>query len=506
MINRSLKYIIFVIVSIYLMSLLHINAYQGVTIQGYEVSQFNSHELLNITNTKEAIAVVISDKLIKGIKYLKHVYEALNIRYRIFKLSDVLIMFPRGTEYESLRDFARYVRYVLNYRYLLLIGDDVSLAYFYMNDSLSVIEGVLKSTDMYYSLLDGSWDYDNDNKLLEPIPNKHSCIVGERLPDLTPDLIVGRLPFSSIEDIRKYYIDTVINFLWSTHYNISVLLAASLITLPGEEGNRYVIDGASALVSIERRYLRKINADVTRMFEGEGLVKSMHNFDFPLNYKFISKALSMGRYDLILIISHGNGLKLARKIWIKDDGDGRAEEDEIVYEVFLWYDRIPRIRSAPIIYIDSCLAGAFDLLSDNAIGVVLLRKGALAVIVPTRVTYYKVNYLSTDFNDELLKLFVKYLVRTYPMLDPAEAFYESRAEYMSKYLNGYQTCSHVKNALVYVFLGDPILIKYLFMLKGTYDNIHEHVMHNPNLLFHFMNDYNINVNILSLLMMKSLIK
>jgi len=504
MINSSLKYFIVVIVLMYLMSLLHVDANREIITQKNVVSRHDIQKLLNVTSTEEAIAVVISDRLIGGIKYLKYIYNALNIKYKIFKLSNVLVMFPRGNEYESLREFARYVRYVLNYRYLLLIGDDISLAYFHMSDSLSVVEGVLKSTDMYYSLLDGSWDYDGDGKLLESVINKHSCIVGESLPDLIPDLIVGRLPFSNVKDIKKYYMDTVINFLWGTHHDINVLLAASLITLPGEEGNKYVIDGASALVSIERKYLCTINADVTRMFESEGLVKSIYNFDFPLNHKLINKALSKGKYDLILIISHGNGLKLAKKVWIRDDGDGRAEEDEIAYKVFLWYDRVPQIHSASIIYIDSCLANAIDLLDDNAIGVVLLRKGALAVIAPTRITYYKIDYLSANFNDELLELFVKYLVRTYPILDPAEAFYKSRAEYMIKYLIKYQACSHVKNALVYVFLGDPILIKYLFILENTYGNLHEYIIHNHNLLtYSILRNYN---SISSLLMMKSLVK
>jgi len=504
MINHLLKYLIVVIVLMYLMSLLHVYANQGITAQENWASQSDIRELLNVSSTKDAVAVVISDRLIESIKYIKRIYNTLNIKYRIFKFSDVLVMFPRGNECESLRDFARYVRYVLNYRYLLLIGDDISLAYFYMNDSLSVIEGVLKSTDMYYSLLDRSWDYDNDGKLLESVINKYSCVVGESLPDLTPDLIVGRLPFSNVEDVRRYYMDTVINFLWEMHSDIDVLLVASLIALPGEEGNKYVIDGASALVSIESKYLRKISADVTRMFEGEGLVKSIYNFDFPLNHELINEALSKGKYDLILIISHGNGLELTRKVWIKDDGGGRAEEDEITYKEFLRYNRIPQIHSAPIIYIDSCLAGAIDLLNDNAIGVVLLRKGALAVIVPTRVTYYRINYLSTNFNDELLELFVKHLIRTYPALDPAEAFYKSRAEYMLKYLIKYQACTHVKNALVYVFLGDPILIKYLFILRGTYDNLHGQIIHNHK-LFSYSTSRN-NNSILSLLMMKSLIK
>ncbi|OYT47359.1 MAG: hypothetical protein B6U85_05380, partial [Desulfurococcales archaeon ex4484_42] len=85
-----------------------------------------------------------------------------------------------------------------------------------------------------------------------------------------------------------------------------------------------------------------------------------------------------------------------------------------------------------------------------------------------------------------------------------EAFYKSRAEYMIKYLIKYQACSHVKNALVYVFLGDPILIKYLFILENTYGNLHEYIIHNHNLLtYSILRNYN---SISSLLMMKSLVK
>ena len=121
MINSSLKYFIVVIVLMYLMSLLHVDANREIITQKNVVSRHDIQKLLNVTSTEEAIAVVISDRLIGGIKYLKYIYNALNIKYKIFKLSDVLVMFPRGNEYESLREFARYVRYVLNYRYLLLI-------------------------------------------------------------------------------------------------------------------------------------------------------------------------------------------------------------------------------------------------------------------------------------------------------------------------------------------------------------------------------------------------
>lgn len=438
-----------------------------------------SHELLNVTNTRDAIAVIVSDRLFDSVKYLKQVYDNLNIKYRVFKLNDVLMMFPAGNEYESLRMFARYVRYVLNYRYLLLIGDDISFAYFYLNDSLSIIEGTLKSTDMYYSLLDGTWDSNGNGKLLEPMFIGHSCIVKEELPDLTPDLIVGRLPFSSINEVKKYYINTVINFLWKTSRRINVLLIASLIMLPGEEGNKYTIDGASALVGAEVSYLNKVSSmNVTRIFEGDGLVKSKYRSDLPLNRKSVSKVLIKGNYDIILIISHGNGVELARKVWLRDDGDWRAEDDEIAYRAFLRYDEIPQIHSAPIIYIDSCLVNAIDLIGDNAIGAVLLKKGALAVIAPTRTTYYKINYLSPYFNDELLELFIKHLIETYPILDPATAFYKSRAEYLIKHVSKFQACSNLKNALVYTFFGDPILIKYLFMLRSTYNNLHKPIAYN----------------------------
>lgn len=429
------------------------------------LTNYTNHAMyVNLSNI-EGIAIVVSDRLYNSLKYIKKIYDYLGIKYKIFKLSDVLIMFPHSNVYDSIRSLAKFVRNDLNFKYLLLLGDDVPFGYIYMKDGLEDVEGALKATDMYFSLLDFSWDQDLDGRLLEcyDVDNDGLCEVVERLPDLIPDLIVGRLPISSSYELRLY-VNTFVELISRLDFNLSILLSATLIQLPNELGNNSLIDGASILEDIVKdTLLNRSGIRIFRMYECEGVIASNYVSNLCLSARTFLSEVNRGVYDFIFMIAHGNGLKLVRKVWVSDDGDKVPEDEEISYPIIISYNEPLRIGPVITIYIDSCLVNAVDLLNDASLGKNLLTRGALTVIAPTRAIYYDLG--GNPYMSDLLRFFMGELLSDYPEVDPAYAFYLSRGKYMVRHLGLEQDYKYLKNALTYTFLGDPILTKYVIKLR-----------------------------------------
>lgn len=94
-------------------------------------------------------------------------------------------------------------------RYVLLGGDQtiipVRYVHYYNVNSYPPDSGFLMPSDLYYADLSGDWDFDGDGIWGEPTHDR---------PDLSPELIVGRLPISSplaaenyVEKAIRYAVD-----------------------------------------------------------------------------------------------------------------------------------------------------------------------------------------------------------------------------------------------------------------------------------------------------------
>ncbi|GAG43933.1 unnamed protein product, partial [marine sediment metagenome] len=89
--------------------------------------------------------------------------------------------------------------------YLLLAGDETQLPirYAYPNSAYSMpLLAEQQICDLYFGDLTGEWDVDNDG------------VWGEKYidqADLTPELYVGRLPFSSADEMDRY-IDKLVRY------------------------------------------------------------------------------------------------------------------------------------------------------------------------------------------------------------------------------------------------------------------------------------------------------
>ena len=91
--------------------------------------------------------------------------------------------------------------------YVILGGDEhqvpVRYVYFYNTSGQPALSDLIIS-DLYFSDLDGEWDFDRDGVWGEPT---------EDHPDIAPELIVGRLPFSTAEQVQTY-VDKLSTYLF----------------------------------------------------------------------------------------------------------------------------------------------------------------------------------------------------------------------------------------------------------------------------------------------------
>ena len=106
---------------------------------------------------------------------------------------------------DKIRECIRYYVYSNNLTYVVLGGDNTVIP----DRNCSIIDCPNMPTDLYYSGLDGTWDDVNTNGIYGEF-GIHG-VVGNNEYDLTPDVIVGRIPVRANSDALKY-IDTVIDF------------------------------------------------------------------------------------------------------------------------------------------------------------------------------------------------------------------------------------------------------------------------------------------------------
>ena len=416
------------------------------------------HPLSDVLNVScdEVAVIVTSEELAESFRELSTLHELVGVKSAVYTIEWVEERFNGTTTQDKLRSFARYARNYLGAKYLVLGGgpDVIPPAYFYAEDTGRGEEGVYKATDMCYALLDGDWDPDGDGKLLECLDSDgdgfpDECL--EPLPDYVPDIIVGRIPLSTPQGV-KAYVEGLKAFLTSGQGGEGrALLAASILNYEGEDGMERT-DGADVMEFVKASLKGLFN--VTELYEGEGLSPSTHQRSANLSKDSLYRELRRG-YSLVMVEAHGNPVEAFRKVWVSDDGDGVPEDGEVRYYQLMYSYDVPALEARSVVYLDVCLAGAFDnALGVEALAVRLVKAGAMAVIAPTRIAYYNIGWPSPGayYSQELVYIFSEGVTEG---LKPSLAFYASRAEYLREH--GATPYAGLKDVLIYTYLGDPVI-------------------------------------------------
>lgn len=148
--------------------------------------------------------VITSDSLLQALSRLVEYKNSVGITTAVELISEIVNTCDGRDDAERLRE--RLKRFYENGgQYVLLAGDETMLplryAYPYSTSEPLPISS-LQICDLYFADLTGEWDVDDDG------------IWGEKYvdaADLTPELIVGRLPFNTPSEVDNY-IDKLISY------------------------------------------------------------------------------------------------------------------------------------------------------------------------------------------------------------------------------------------------------------------------------------------------------
>ncbi len=156
------------------------------------------------TGTLVANGQAATDYLIVTSAFLQQSAEALASYKNSIGISSAVEIIDNILGITSGRDDAERLReYLKDFysnggRYVLLLGDETQLpvryAYPYSVSAPPTLD-MLQICDLYFADMTGNWDVDNDG------------VWGEKYidqPDITPELMVGRLPFNSPDEVYAY--------------------------------------------------------------------------------------------------------------------------------------------------------------------------------------------------------------------------------------------------------------------------------------------------------------
>ncbi len=153
----------------------------------------------SLSNSDTEYLIVTSRSLLPDLQLLADYKNKTGIVTKLETIEDILAAYAGSgiDDAEKLRNRLK-VFHNNGGKYLLLAGDETVLpvryAYHYYIDSIPDMKN-LQLADLYFADLEIDWDSDNDG------------IWGEKLTDLnylTPELLVGRLPFNSSEQFSAY--------------------------------------------------------------------------------------------------------------------------------------------------------------------------------------------------------------------------------------------------------------------------------------------------------------
>ncbi len=148
--------------------------------------------------------IVTGEDFVNSLEPLAQWKRLRGISTEIVPLESILAESPGIDAAEQLRNYL-IEAYQGGTRYVLLAGDETVLPIRYAyhgNTNTQPGLDMEQVCDLYFADVDGDWDSDSDGVYGEPSQDD---------PDITPDLLVGRLPFSQPEEFQSY-VDKLIQY------------------------------------------------------------------------------------------------------------------------------------------------------------------------------------------------------------------------------------------------------------------------------------------------------
>ena len=161
-------------------------------------SRLLSSSALHRSPTTAMQYVIVTNKTLQPeMQRLADYKNATGIPTHVELIENILATYTGIDDAEALRNYLKDF-YANGGTHALLAGDENTVpirhTYYYNTNTMPTIENLMVS-DLYFADLTGDWDTDGDGIWGEPTQDN---------PDLTPELHVGRLPVSRVEQAKNY--------------------------------------------------------------------------------------------------------------------------------------------------------------------------------------------------------------------------------------------------------------------------------------------------------------
>jgi hypothetical protein len=276
-------------------------------------SQHNS--LLSSTTVQNDFVVLVPNSAVRQVMGdFKAWKEQTGHAVGIYRLDSIYAAASGSDDAERIWNFLHdnFPGSQMNIRYVLLVGTVQDLPIRILFPSAK--EGGYAS-DFYYSKLTMPWDVDGDGRWGE--------FVDDNL-DPTPDVIVGRIPFSDTTTVRSICTHMIAfeqaQGAWKSH----ALLAHGIMDF----NDKGFTDGAVLAESLMTSIFPPHYWTATMLFEKKGIVPSTFSCDAPLSDANIVSRIAPQSAAVVNLFSHGDPDGMAGQVWIGDfNMNGRCDAD-----------------------------------------------------------------------------------------------------------------------------------------------------------------------------------
>ncbi|MBN2830368.1 MAG: hypothetical protein JXR56_08615 [Candidatus Cloacimonetes bacterium] len=433
------------------------------TTEGFFVNSEVLTQYHQVINRQNILNIITTPEIYGSISQYLNFRENQGFSIVFGNINDILSNFPGATEPEILRNYLISQYSSIAENYALLIGDFDTIPIQYLDPAPN--QGESTPTDFYYSDLSSNFNSDGDVFIGE---YSSGFGIDDYEIDFTPEMYVGRIPFSNISDVDAI-LQRILNFeQTSAPWKDGVLVPMAMFNFENQdyEDGWERTDGSIFGEYLKSTILR--NNPVTTMYEQLGVDHAIYPSDFDLTYDNLQFNLNNNSYGFVCLGAHGSPTSSARLVWIEDtDENGICTPDERAWGNLINVDMFNNITNpdGAVFFTQSCLNGAFDQTNFGQLSLgekMLLTKG-VASVTATRTGWYKIGWINPGWGG--IHSLNYYLMDNYYTHNQSLGMAQATANLLfSNYFffgdpvdTGGIVWPEQKNIYTYTLFGDPLI-------------------------------------------------
>ena len=303
------------------------------------LSTYESDSFVSLSTAGYDMLILTTDALKEGFIPLKEAHETQGLKTEIKTLSNVSLLYGQVTP-ETIRDFIRndYITNGINY---VLIGGDTDIVPAKMLWVQAGQDTTTMPSDLYYGCLDGSFNYNDNDKWGERFDGDGGGDV-----DLVAEVYVGRAPVSNLIETNNF-VQKSISYMNTGGYS------SGLALMVGE----YLWGPPDYKVTFGDHYMDElINRSDASHYVTVGMPLDRYTFDKLYDHNWsgfdVNNSWNTGWPTAEIINRINNGVRFINHL----GHSGTTYNMRMVPNDVLTLSNIV----LPFIYSQGCYAGAFD--------------------------------------------------------------------------------------------------------------------------------------------------